>query len=77
MYSSNGDIVPFLLFDPTKIPQKFFDVHDRYLHQKVRVYTQHLFLSEDRSAQGQPMSKDTRQVRLIHAFKSGSVNHRF
>ena len=36
MHSSNGDIVPFLLFDQTKIPQKFFDDHDRYLHQKVR-----------------------------------------
>ena len=35
VYSSNGGyIVPFL--DQTKIPQKFFVDHDRYLHQKVR-----------------------------------------
>lgn len=52
--------VPFLLFDQTKIPQKFFVDHDRYHTSKGESLQQHKLLSEDKSTQGQPISKDTR-----------------
>ena len=71
-------IVPFL-FDQTKIPQKKNFRRSRPVPtSKGESRQQHKLLSEDRSTQGQPISKDARQVRLVqHAFKSGSVNRRF
>jgi hypothetical protein len=57
--SSNGDVVPFLLFDQTKTPQKVFDDHDRYLHQKVRTYNSANFFQRI----DQPKGNECRRIR--------------